>query len=124
MAQDGLAAFEPAFVDELAVIMRWAFDYLQRDGRGGERAPDPRPGCATRPAARSTCGSRPARSSSRGRAMTPELGATSSTAATGCARPGPNAEVVVAYTGAVAPEAIEAVGLLAEDAARRRRCSP
>ena len=32
MAQDGLAAFEPAFVDELAVIMAWAFDYMQRDG--------------------------------------------------------------------------------------------
>jgi pyruvate dehydrogenase E1 component len=34
MAQDGLAAFEPAFADELAVIMEWAFDYLQRDGEG------------------------------------------------------------------------------------------
>ena len=34
MAQDGLASFEPAFVDELAVIMRWAFDYMQRDGEG------------------------------------------------------------------------------------------
>src|SRR6201992_3199901 len=32
MAQDGLAAFEPAFVDELAVMMRFAFDYMQRDG--------------------------------------------------------------------------------------------
>jgi pyruvate dehydrogenase E1 component len=29
--------------------------------------------------------------------------------------PGPNAEVIVAYTGAVAPEAIAAVGLMAED---------
>src|SRR3954463_12223861 len=34
MAQDGLASFEPAFVDELAVIMRWAFDYMQRNGEG------------------------------------------------------------------------------------------
>ena len=34
MSQDGLAAFEPAFADELAVIMEWAFDYLQRDGEG------------------------------------------------------------------------------------------
>ena len=32
MAQDGLAAFEPAFVDEVATIMAWAFDYLQRAG--------------------------------------------------------------------------------------------
>ncbi len=37
MAQDGLAAFEPAFADELAVIMRFAFDYMQRDG---EDVPD------------------------------------------------------------------------------------
>jgi pyruvate dehydrogenase E1 component len=32
IAQDGLAAFEPAFVDELSAIMGWAFDYIQRDG--------------------------------------------------------------------------------------------
>ena len=32
LAQDGLAAFEPAYVDELAVIMRWAFAYIQKDG--------------------------------------------------------------------------------------------
>ena len=31
MAQDGLAAFEPAFVDELAVILAFAFDYIQRE---------------------------------------------------------------------------------------------
>ena len=30
MAQDGLAAFEPAFVDELAVILAFALDYIQR----------------------------------------------------------------------------------------------
>jgi pyruvate dehydrogenase E1 component len=30
-------------------------------------------------------------------------------------KPGPNAQIVVAYTGAVAPEAIQAVGLMAED---------
>ncbi len=32
MAQDGLASFEPAYVDELATIMEWAFDYMQRGG--------------------------------------------------------------------------------------------
>ena len=36
MGQDRLAAFEPAFADELAVIMRWGFDYMQRGGSGGE----------------------------------------------------------------------------------------
>jgi pyruvate dehydrogenase E1 component len=35
LAQDGIAAFEPAFADELAAILAWSFDYLQRDGRGG-----------------------------------------------------------------------------------------
>ncbi|MBI2193072.1 MAG: transketolase [Planctomycetes bacterium] len=35
IAQDGLAAFEPAFADELAVILPWAFEYIQRDGRKG-----------------------------------------------------------------------------------------
>src|SRR5260370_21089014 len=34
MAQDGLAAFEPAFVDELAVILAFAFDYIQRQAEG------------------------------------------------------------------------------------------
>ena len=38
MGQDRLAAFEPAFADELAVILRWSFDYMQR-GRGGGAAP-------------------------------------------------------------------------------------
>src|SRR6202012_5123285 len=36
MAQDGLASFEPAFVDELAEILRWSFDYVQRDGAKDE----------------------------------------------------------------------------------------
>jgi pyruvate dehydrogenase E1 component len=36
MSQDGLASFEPAFADELSIIMDWAFDYMQRDG--SERA--------------------------------------------------------------------------------------
>src|SRR6516165_3134223 len=35
MAQDGLTSFEPAFVDELAVIMRWGFEHMQRDEEGG-----------------------------------------------------------------------------------------
>jgi len=34
LAQDGLAAFEPAFADELLAMMEWSFDYIQRDGSG------------------------------------------------------------------------------------------
>jgi len=32
LAQDGLAAFEPAYVDELAVVLAFALDYIQRGG--------------------------------------------------------------------------------------------
>ena len=64
MAQDGLATFEPAYVDELAAIMEWAFDYMQREGRRTASSA----GSATRRAARCICGFPPGRSTScRGR---------------------------------------------------------
>ena len=34
IGQPGLTYFEPAFVDELALIMRWAFEHLQADDGG------------------------------------------------------------------------------------------
>ena len=112
MAQDGLASFEPAFVDELSVILRWAFDYLQRDGEG---QPNERSWLRDE-----TGGSVYLRLSTRTldqpqRPMTPDLAADIVDGAYWMRKPGPNAQVVVAYTGAVAPEAIEAVGLMAED---------
>ena len=33
MAQDGLTSFEPAFADELAVILRWGFEHIQAPPR-------------------------------------------------------------------------------------------
>jgi pyruvate dehydrogenase E1 component len=112
LKQDGLAAFEPAFADELAIIMRWAFAYLQRDGEGD---PD-----ETNWLRDETGGSVYLRLSTRlleqpARAMTQELERDIINGAYWMRRPGPNAEVIIAYTGAVAPEAIEAAGLLAED---------
>jgi len=112
MAQDGLAAFEPAYVDELAVIMRWAFDYLQRDGEG-----EPSEKTWLRD---ETGGSVYLRLSTRTldqpmREMTPSLAEQIIDGAYWVRAPGPNAQIVVAYQGAVAPEAIEAVGLMGED---------
>ena len=49
------------------------------------------------------------------RAMTDELKQAIVDGAYWLRKPGPNAQVVVAYTGAIAPEAIEAVGLMGED---------
>jgi len=99
MAQDGLASFEPAFVDELAVIMGWGFRHMQREAGEG--------------------GSVYLRLSTRTieqpqRLMGPDLQKDIAEGAYWLRKPGPNAEVVVAYTGAVAPEAIEATGFIGE----------
>ena len=112
IAQDGLAAFEPAFVDELAVILAFALDYIQRDG-GGETSErnwlrDETGGSiylrlSTRPIEQIT------------RDMSPTLRQAIVDGAYWLRPPGPNCQVVAAYTGAVAPEAIQAVGLMAED---------
>ncbi|MFX8512229.1 hypothetical protein ABTM04_20175, partial [Acinetobacter baumannii] len=48
------------------------------------------------------------------RIMTPELQQGITDGAYWLRKPGPNAELVIAYTGAVAPEAIEATGLIGE----------
>ena len=112
LAQDGLAAFEPAYLDELAVIMRFGFDYMQRDGEGD---PDERTWLRDQ-----TGGSVYLRLSTRpleqpARRMTAALERDIVDGAYWTREPGPNAQVVVAYTGAVAPAAIDAVGLMAED---------
>lgn len=112
MGQDGLSAFEPAFVDELAVLMRFAFAHMQAHG-----APEPDPATCLPDAAG---GSTYLRLSTRSleqpsRTIDAALAADMVAGAYWLRKPGPNAEVVVAYQGAVAPEAIEAVGLMAED---------
>ncbi len=112
MAQDGIAAFEPGFVDELAVILAFAFDYIQR---AGESEASERNWLRDE-----TGGSIYLRLSTRPieqikREMTPELRHAIVDGAYWLREPGPNCQVVVAYTGAVAPEAIQAVGLMAED---------
>jgi pyruvate dehydrogenase E1 component len=112
LAQDGLASFEPAYVDELAVILRFAFDYIQRDG---DQKPDPKSWLRDE-----TGGSIYLRLSTRPieqarREMTPELATSIVDGGYWLRRPGPNPSIVIAYTGAVAPEAIEAVGLMGED---------
>ena len=100
MSQPGLLSFEPAFADELALILRFAFEYTQREGQNG--------------------GSVYLRLSSRAleqpiRQIGLHQAAEIIEGGYWLRPPGPAARVVIAYTGAVAPEAIEAVGLLAED---------
>jgi pyruvate dehydrogenase E1 component len=116
MAQDGLAAFEPAYVDELATIMAWSFDYIQKGDQEGTGA---------EPSERNwlrdeTGGSVYLRLSTRPveqikRTIDADLRQPIIDGAYWMRKPGPNCQVVVAYTGAIAPEAIEAIGLMAED---------
>ncbi|NOG72420.1 transketolase-like TK C-terminal-containing protein [Roseicella sp. DB1501] len=110
LSQDGLASFEPAFLDELAVVLRFALAHVQREG---EAPPD----SLLRDEAG---GSVYLRLSTRAleqprRAMTPALAADILQGAYWLREPGPNAQIVIACSGAVTPEAIQAVGLLAED---------
>jgi pyruvate dehydrogenase E1 component len=114
LAQDGLAAFEPAFVDELAAIMAWSLAYIQKDSSDDD-AHSERNWLRDE-----TGGSVYLRLSTRPveqmqRAMTPQLRQDIVDGGYWLREPGPNAQVVVAYTGAIAPEAIAAAGLMGED---------
>jgi len=104
MAQDGLTSFEPAHVDELAAILRWSFDHMQRPaGNTADAGGSVYLRLSTRTLAQ------PARH------LSPVDVQDITDGAYWMRRPGPNAETVIAYTGAVAPEAVEAAGLIGED---------
>jgi len=111
MSQDGLAAFEPAFVDELSVIMEWSFRYLQKNG---DNDPDERTWLRDE-----TGGSvylrlttNPIEQPAKRVDQTFRQGAIDG--AYWLRKPGPNCEIVIAYQGAVAPEAIRAAGIIGE----------
>lgn len=111
LSQDGLAAFEPAFVDELAVIMAWAFAHMQRDGA---KTPDPRTQLCDEAGGASYL-----RLSTRPLEQPPTRtdDAFAQNVIDGAywwRPPGPNCELVIAYQGVVAPEAITAAGHLGQ----------
>jgi pyruvate dehydrogenase E1 component len=109
MAQDGLCAFEPAFADELSIIMDWAFDYLQRDGEvRADLADWPRDVSG---------GSVYLRLSTRSleqvpRSPTADLAADIIRGGYWLRPPTARTEIVIAYQGVVASEAITAAGML------------
>ena len=98
ISQPGLTSFEPAYADEVAVMLRWAFEHLQ--------APDG--------------GSVYLRLSTRQirqpeREMTPELRAEVLAGGYWLLPPEPGAELAIVCTGVVAPEALKALGAVRED---------
>ena len=112
LSQDGLASFEPAYADELSLIMDWAFDYMQREGEG-----DPNEHSWLRD---ETGGSVYLRLSTRPieqikRPVTEEFTQAVIDGGYWLREPGPNCEVVIAYQGVIAPEAIKAAGMIGED---------
>ena len=117
IAQDGLASFEPAFVDELAILLGWAFDYIQRDGKKDAEQSWLRD---------ETGGSVYLRLSTRPleqpkRKIDEALARDIIDGAYWLRPPGPNCEIVIAYQGVVAPEAIAAAGFPRRRPPRRGR---
>jgi pyruvate dehydrogenase E1 component len=100
LSQPGLTAFEPAYADELAVILRWALEYIQ--------LPPPEGGSvylrlSTRPV------EQPLRSPSS------ELERDILSGGYWLSRPNESTRVVLAYQGTVCSDVIAAAGLMAED---------
>ena len=98
VGQPGLTEFEPAFADELAIMMQWGFCHMQAEDGG------------------SVC----LRLSTREveqpeREITPELKQSVIDGAYWLRRPQRGTRLAICYTGAVAPEAIEAWTQISED---------
>jgi pyruvate dehydrogenase E1 component len=98
IAQPGLTSFEPAFADELAVLLRWAFAEIQREG--GESVYFR---LSTRPVDQPK------------RKVDSDIAAAIVAGAYWLAEPEPGTELAIAYCGAVAPEALAAHRQVAED---------
>jgi pyruvate dehydrogenase E1 component len=98
MAQDKLAYFEPAYVDELVEIMRWGFNYMQADDGGSIYLR-----LTTRPLDQVE------------RTLTPADAEQIIDGGYWMKPPGPKAELVVAYCGVLAPEAQDAFNQILED---------
>ena len=111
MSQDGLASFEPAYLDELSVIMDWSFDYMQRDGEGDhDRRTWLRDETGGSVYLRLT--TRPLEQMLRREDAAFRQGVIDG--AYWLREPGPNTRLVLAYQGCVAPEVLTAAGRLAE----------
>ncbi|AHD11014.1 pyruvate dehydrogenase complex, dehydrogenase (E1) component [Phaeobacter gallaeciensis] len=112
ISQDGLASFEPAFVDELGCILEWSFDYLQRDG---EETPEQGDWLRDE-----TGGSVYLRLSTHKleqptRTLGGRLRRDIVNGGYWLRKPGPGCGLVIAYTGVVAAEAIAAAGRIGQD---------
>jgi pyruvate dehydrogenase E1 component len=98
LGQPGLTAFEPAFADELAVLMEWGFGHMQAKKGGSVYL---------------RLSTRPIRQPAR--PMTEDLRDAVLAGGYWLREPAPGADLAVVYTGVVAPEALEAFEQIRED---------
>jgi pyruvate dehydrogenase E1 component len=98
MALPGLTYFEPAYADELAIVMRWAFAHLQAKEGGSVYLR-----LTTRAIAQPT------------RTMADALAGEVLAGAYWLTPPRQGAELAIVAMGAVLPEALDALALVAED---------
>ena len=98
MTQDGLTSFEPTFVDELAVLMRWGFQHMQAPDGGAVYLR-----LSTRPVDQPK------------RTMTPELAQAVVSGGYWLVPPTQGAELAIVCQGAVVPEAAAAHQEILED---------
>ncbi|MAO93893.1 MAG: transketolase [Rhodospirillales bacterium] len=99
MGQPGLTSYEPAYGDELAVILRHAFVHLQDEEKGGSLYLR----LSTRPIEQPD------------RKMTPDLARQIIKGGYWVVPPKKGAKMAIVYMGAVAPQALEAFEALRED---------
>ena len=97
ISQPGLVAYEPAYLDELSVLMDWAFVYMQQEDGGSVYLR-----LTTRPLPQ------PSRRSGADFARDVIDGAS------WWREPGPNAEIVLAYQGCIGHEVLQAAGRLGD----------
>lgn len=98
IGQPGMTAFEPAFVDELAVILAWALRHIQEDDGGSVYLR-----LSTRPITQLE------------RSLTPELRRAIVCGGYWHIVPGPGTSLAIVCSGVVTPEAIEAHAQISED---------
>lgn len=97
MGHPNLVSFEPAYADEVALMMRWAFDHMQRpDGSAAQLR------LTTQSIPQTT------RADDLWEADALKGGYW-------LRQPDPDAELAIVFSGAVAPEALAAFDMLAED---------
>jgi len=98
IGQPGLVCFEPAYADELAALMGFAFEYMQAESGGSVYLR-----LSTRPIEQPE------------RELTPTLRDGILRGGYWAVPPGPGVDLAIAYTGVIASEALKALEMIRED---------